>query len=226
MTTGRVDRINRNARDLGLRILVLSGRHVAAATLDGQLDLQLALLVEGGKVQIGVVDLHAGGRRDVAGENLAGASLPQVHDDRLVVLAGQDDLLDVQDDLSDIFLHTFDRAELVGDAINTDGRHRCTRNRGQEGTTQGVTQRVAEPGLEGLQGETGAQVADLFFGQDGSLCNEHVYSFLTGARYMTPDVGTCVSRLRECEREGSDVGRDTPSRPQVSRGGASAGGCR
>ena len=142
-------------------------------------------------MQIGVMDLHAGGRRDVTGENLAGASLPQVHDDRLVVLAGQDDLLDVQDDLSDIFLHTFDRAELVGDAINTDGRHRCTRNRGQEGTTQGVTQRVAEPGLEGLQGETGAQVADLFFGQDGSLCNEHVYSFLAGARYMTPDMGTC-----------------------------------
>ena len=79
----------------------------------------------------------------------------------------------------------------MGDAIDADGRHRCTRDRGQEGATQGVTQRVAEPGLEGLQGETGAQVADLFFGQDGSLCNEHVYSFLAGARYMTPDMGTC-----------------------------------
>src|SRR5690625_6809615 len=44
----------RSPADLGVEALVLRGGDVAAATLDDQLDLQAALLVQGRDVQIGV----------------------------------------------------------------------------------------------------------------------------------------------------------------------------
>jgi hypothetical protein len=55
-------------------------------------------------VQIGVVDLDAGRRRDVGSRDRARALLAQVHDDGLVVLRGDDEALDVEDDLGDVFL--------------------------------------------------------------------------------------------------------------------------
>jgi hypothetical protein len=58
-----------------------------------QLHLELALVVERGDVQVGVVHLDTGRRRDVGGGDGAGALLAQVHHDRLVVLAGDDEPL-------------------------------------------------------------------------------------------------------------------------------------
>src|SRR6516165_9184284 len=46
-------------------------------------------------VQLGVVHLHAGRRRDIGRGHLAGALLAQVHDDRLVVLGGHHEFLQV-----------------------------------------------------------------------------------------------------------------------------------
>ena len=100
----RVDRVDRDAADLLARLLVLDGGDVAATALDGELDLELALAVERGEVQVGVVHLDTGRRRDVGGGDDAGALLAQVHDDRLVVLGGDDELLDVQDEVGDVFL--------------------------------------------------------------------------------------------------------------------------
>ena len=58
---------------------------------------------------------------------------------------------------------------------------------GQQCAAQGVAQRVAEAGLEGLEHEPRAAVLlDDLLGERGSLCNEHVVSFRLGARYMTP----------------------------------------
>ena len=67
--------------------LFSTAEHVAAATLDDELDLELALGVQGGDVQVGVVHLDAGRRLDVGRGDRAGALLAQVHDDRLVMLA-------------------------------------------------------------------------------------------------------------------------------------------
>src|SRR5690606_17852540 len=69
----RVDRVDRDAADLGVLPLVLYGGDVAAAALDHQLHLQLAGAVEAGDVQLGVVHLHAGRRRDVGRGDLTGA---------------------------------------------------------------------------------------------------------------------------------------------------------
>src|SRR5580658_10279958 len=64
----------------------------------GELHLELALSVQGGDVQLGVVHLDARGRRDVGRGHLAWTLLAQVHDDRLVVLGGHHQFLQVQDD--------------------------------------------------------------------------------------------------------------------------------
>jgi hypothetical protein len=59
-------------------------------------------------VQLGVVHLDAGRRRDVGRGHLARALLAQVHHDRLVVLGGDHQFLQVQDDVGDIFLDAGD----------------------------------------------------------------------------------------------------------------------
>src|SRR5699024_8977606 len=118
-----VDGVDGNTADLLVAGLVLDGGDVSAATLDGQLDLELALVVDGGDVQVGVVHLDARRRGDVGGGDRAGALLAQVHHDRFVVLRGNDDVLQVQDDLGDVFLHTGNGRELVQDAVDTDAGH-------------------------------------------------------------------------------------------------------
>ena len=124
----RVDRVHRDAGDLPVGVLVLVGRDVATTALDGQLDLQLALLVEVGDHQVRVVDLHASRRRDVTSGDNARTGLTQVHDDRLVVLGREHDLPDVEDDLGDILLDAGDGAELVGNAVDTHTGDSCARN--------------------------------------------------------------------------------------------------
>ena len=56
----RVDRVDRDTADLGAGRLVLHGGDVAATALDDELDLELALVVQGGDVQIRVVHRDAG----------------------------------------------------------------------------------------------------------------------------------------------------------------------
>ena len=52
-----------------LFVLVALGRHVAAAGLDRQLDVQLALFRQGGDVLLGIEDLDVGAGLDVAGRD-------------------------------------------------------------------------------------------------------------------------------------------------------------
>ena len=104
--------------------------------------------------------------------------LAQVRGDGLVVLARDDEVLDVQDDLGDILLHTGDGAELVQDAVDADARDGRAGDRREQGATQRVAERVAEAGLQGLDDEAAAELRDLLLGQSGTLCNEH-YVFLS-----------------------------------------------
>ena len=156
------------------------GGDVAAAALDGQLDLELALVVERGDVQVGVVHLDAGRRRDVGGGDLARALLAQVHDDGLVVLGADDELLEVQDDVGDVFLDARDGRELVQHAVDADAGDGRARDGRQQGAAQRVAERVAEAGLERLDDEPRPVVGDRLFGEGGTLCDQHVY-FLSAA---------------------------------------------
>jgi hypothetical protein len=117
---GRVDRVDRNPADLLTRLLVLGGGDVTAAALDRQLHLQLALAVEGRDVQLRVVHLDARRRRDVGRGDRARTLLAQVHHHWLVVLGGDDQLLEVEDDVGDILLDPGHRGELVQHSLDAD----------------------------------------------------------------------------------------------------------
>ena len=173
MRTGRVDRVDRHPADLVVGALVLRGADVATAPLDDELHLELALVVQGGDLQVGRVHLDTGRRRDVGGGDVTGALLAQVHGDRLVVLGGDDEVLEVQDHLGDVLLDALDGRELVEDAVDLDARDRGTGDRREEGTAERVAERVAEAGLERLDDEPRAEVVDDLFRQGGALCDEH-----------------------------------------------------
>src|SRR5699024_2703902 len=89
------------------------------------------------------------------------------------VLGRNDDVLDVQNDLGDVFFHALDGGELVEHSVDADGGDGGTGDGGEQGPAQGVTQGVAEAGLEGFDDETGTVVLDYLFSQDGSLCDKH-----------------------------------------------------
>jgi len=124
-------------------------------------------------VQVGVVHLDTGRRRDVGSGDRAGALLAQVHHDRLVVLRGDDQALDVEDDLGDVLLDPADRGELVQHTVDADAGHRGTRDAREQGATKRVAERVAEAGLEGLDDEAAAVVRNDLFAEGGALCDEH-----------------------------------------------------
>ena len=62
---------------------VAVARQVAAAALDGEVDGQAALGVQGGDVQILVEDLDVGGQLDVTGGDVGRAADVEAHRDRL-----------------------------------------------------------------------------------------------------------------------------------------------
>ena len=66
--------------------------------------------------------------------------------------------------------------------------------RRQQRAAQGVAERVAEAGLEGLDDEAAAVVRDDLFAEGGALCDEHWCFLSVGDRYMTPMFSPVSSR--------------------------------
>src|SRR6201996_1075355 len=181
-----VDRVDGPPADLLAGLLVLGRRDVAATALDGQLHLQLALAVQGRDVQVRVVDLDPGGWGDVGRADLARTLLAQVHDHGLVVLGGDHETLEVQDDVGDILLDARHGGELVQHALDPDAGDRRARNGRQQRAPERVADRVTEARLQRLDDEPRPGVAYLLFRQGGTLSDKHVTFFPRGARYLTP----------------------------------------
>ena len=59
--------------------------------------------------------------------------LAQVHRDRLVVLGGDDEALEVEDDLGDVLLDALDGRELVEHVVDLDAGDRGTRDGARAG---------------------------------------------------------------------------------------------
>jgi hypothetical protein len=87
-------------------------------------------------VQLGVVHLQAGRRRDVRRGDRAGTLLAQVHVHGLVVLGGDDELLEVQDDVRHVLGDAGDGRELVQHSLDPDAGDGGTGDRRQEGAAQ------------------------------------------------------------------------------------------
>ena len=83
-----------------------------------------------------------------------------------------DEALEVEDDVGDVLAHARQRRELVGDALDLDGRHGCSLERGEEDAAERVAERVAEAAVERLDGEH-APVIVAFFADDAGNLEVH-----------------------------------------------------
>ncbi len=197
--------------------------------------------------------LDTGRGRDVGGGDQTRALLAQVHHDGLVVLRGDDELLDVEDQVGDVLLDARHGGELVQDPVDADAGDSGTGDGGEEGATEGVAERVAEAGLQRLDDEPRAVLVDNLFGQRGTLSDQHGDVSFSRGRPLFDVLGhraaarCCYSarvravrrkrgvppgpqamRSAQCRtrRRGSPPLTRRPRRTQVRRGGASAGGSR
>ena len=206
----REDGVHRDDADRVARLLVLVRHAVADAALDGHLHLQGRAPGQRGDVQLGVEDLDAGGRRDVAGGDLGRALGLQVDRGGLLQLRADHQLLEVQDDVGDVLGHLGDRRELVQHAIDADRRDGGAGDGRQQGPAQRVADGVAESGLERLDGELRAVrrdhvLRDLRPGDDEHVCLlqrgiSHSYptSWCPGAAKRRRGVGACATRDDAC----------------------------
>jgi hypothetical protein len=87
---------------------------------------------------------------DVAGTHRAGTLLRQAQLRLLAGVEARRDLLQVQQDVDDVFLHTLDAGVLVQHALDLRLGDRATGHRGVQHAPQRVAERVAEASLERL----------------------------------------------------------------------------
>ena len=87
--------------------------------------------------------------------------------------APQHEILEVEDDVGDVFLHALDDVELVQRVVEAHLRDGRAGDRREQRATQAVAERVPETGLERRDGEP-LEIAFGFAGFDlGSLNDEH-----------------------------------------------------
>src|SRR4029079_10141664 len=171
---GREDRVDRDHADGLVRRLVFLRRPVAAPAADGQVELELGLLLEGGDVRVRVEDLDARGQVDVLGGDLtrAGDDHGRLDLARVGVHAAHH-ALEVEHDVGHVLLDALDRGELVGDALDPHAGHRGAGERGQQHPAQRVAERVAEAAVKRLDDERAAVLLHALGGYAGGLEIEH-----------------------------------------------------
>ena len=121
-------------------MLVVLRAAVAAAHLDFELGLEALLLVERGDDLVGVEDLDTGVELDVAGGDRAFLGHVEEQDARVAVREFEEDLLEVEDDVGDIFRDAGQRAEFMDGALELDAGDGGAFQRGEEHAAQRVTE--------------------------------------------------------------------------------------
>src|SRR4029077_8508717 len=96
-----------------------------------------------------VDDLDVGRLGDVGGRDRTGAALDEPELDGVSRVALEAELLDVEDDLGDVFLDARDRRELLVDVTDLDARDGRPFEGRQEDAPEGVAEGDAVAGLEG-----------------------------------------------------------------------------
>jgi len=125
-------------------------------------------------VQLGVEDLDTCRRLDVSRGHVGRALRPQVRGHGLFDFGGDHDLLQVQDDVSDVLGNLGDRRELVQDTVDLDRADGRAGDRAEQRPAQRVAERVAEARLQRLDGELRARGGENLFLDLGSSDDQHV----------------------------------------------------
>ena len=159
----REDRVDRNLADDLLALLgqLLGRGHVAAALLDGELDIEIDLVREGRDDLLRVDDFDGRVALDEFRSDVARTFGGETHGAWSFAIHRDDDALDVQDDVDDIFENAWNRREFVSHALDLDLGDRSALNRGEQHATKAVANGGAEAWLEWFRGETrkGARAA-------------------------------------------------------------------
>ena len=141
------DGVHRHHADRHL--LGVLGGPIAHAGLDRQVHLDRSGIgVEREEDEVGIHDLDVGGLADIGGGDRPGTTLHELQRDGVARERAEAQLLDVQDDLGDVFLDVLERAELVEDAVDLDAGDGGPLQGTQEDATQAVAERHAVPLLE------------------------------------------------------------------------------
>jgi hypothetical protein len=109
----------------------------------------IVIRVERHEDELGVDDLDVGRLGHVRRRHRAGAALDEPQLDGVGGEALEPELLDVQDDLGDVFLDAGDRRELLVHVADLDAGDRGALERGQEDAPERVAEGHAVAGLEG-----------------------------------------------------------------------------
>ena len=132
-----------------------SGRTVATATLDAQRHGEFASLREVREHQLRVHDFDVVVRVDVASRHRARALLRQAQLRAVARVHLEGDLLQVEQDVDDVFLHAFDGGVLMEHAFDFHFSDGSARHGRQQYATQRVAERVAEATLERFDHDAG-----------------------------------------------------------------------
>src|SRR2546422_466601 len=125
-------------------------RDIPAPMLDDDLHVQNGALIQGRNVKVRRQDLDVCIVLHVAGFGDPGPLLAQANGLGLIGMQLEADLLDVKNDVGDVFGDAGNRGEFVQDALDFDGDDGSTRQRGQQDPTQRIADSRAEPTLERL----------------------------------------------------------------------------
>src|SRR6267143_5179330 len=104
--------------------------------LDDDLHVQYGTLIQGRNVKVRRQDLNVRIVLHVAGFGDPGSFLAQANGLGLIGVQLETDLLDVENDVGDVFGDARNRGEFVQDALDLDGDDGGTRQRGQQYPTQ------------------------------------------------------------------------------------------
>lgn len=166
---GREDGVDCDHADRLVSGLVLVAGGESASDADGELGLELLLLVEGADVLIRIEDLNLVGRLDVAGSDGTLLVDREGQVAGLVVMGLELDLLEVEDDLDDVLDDARDAGELVRGPLDADRGDGGTFQRGEKRATERVANGVSITGLEGLGDELGVGFGGGFLVLDEGL---------------------------------------------------------
>jgi hypothetical protein len=213
-TSYETRRTGEKIESIGITPIVVSGPRfwsagqVAPAAADRERHLELALVGEMRELELRVQDLEIGGRLDVGGRDGACTLLRKMHLDLgRVAVEAADELLEVEDDVGDVLADARQRRELVGDALDLDGRDGRALERREQHPPERVAEGVAEAAVERLDREAPRALVGVL-GDDPGRC---VKQRGTGGHGILSG-GSGGNRLEARRR----VGRVTSSRARRS----------
>jgi hypothetical protein len=119
--------------------------------------------VKGTDDLIRVDNLHSSDFLYIRSSDCSGTSNVNRHIDGLAALGDEEDLLEVQDDIGDVFNDSIDTLELVLHALDIDGGDRGSLNGAEQYPAKGIADGVSITGLKRFGMESGVCIARCVF---------------------------------------------------------------